>query len=90
MTAAHAFVNSQLALLQQQVCLVCSGYGHSQQDCPTDAKIKHWTERGGGHKNVVAHIKEQLSSEEKHGKRGPIHYSDLSISGKSTAAGLSL
>ena len=31
--------------LNKQVCPYCDGYGHSGNDCPTDAKIKHM--RGG-------------------------------------------
>ena len=35
----------EVALLQKQRCIYCSGYGHSGKDCPTDAKLRNL--RGG-------------------------------------------
>ena len=52
-TVAHVYVESELTLMEKIRCRTCSGYGHTEDLCPTAGKLAGLCAGGGNHVEML-------------------------------------
>ena len=61
LSAAHAVVLAECALLKNTKCQACSGFGHTKRDCPTHKKLTNLGGNGGRAGVIIAGVRELIS-----------------------------